>query len=147
MSFLCEFDRAHSRFQLMLEQSLKRWGITYSQFRVLNKLSEQDRYQPKELAQVLEIDVAASSRLIDRLVAKKMVDRIRCSDDRRVCFVSIAESFKEEIQDIIEHEKRVEEFFLEGISKKHQESFKAAISELAKLKKYRSGETGQSVIF
>jgi DNA-binding MarR family transcriptional regulator len=147
MSFLCEFDRAHSRFQLMLEQSLKRWGITYSQFRLLNILAKVDKYQPKELASALEIDVAASSRLIDRLVTKKMVDRIRCEDDRRVCFVSIADSFRSDIESIIELEKRVEDFFLEGVSKKHRESFKLAITELAKLKKYRSGETGQSVIF
>lgn len=147
MSFLCEFDRAHSRFLLMLEQSLKRWGITSSQFRILNALTTKDRFQPKELAEVLEIDVAAASRLIDRLVAKDMVNRVRCSDDRRVCFVSIAVKFKKEILSVIEHEKRVEDFFLEGIPKEHRASFKIAISELAKQKKYRSGETGQSVVF
>ncbi len=147
MSFLCEFDRVHSRFQLMLEQSLKRWGITSSQFRILNTLAKNEKLQPKELAQILEVDIAASSRLIDRLVAKEMVDRIRCENDRRVCFVTIAAKFQKEILSIIEHEKRVEEFFLEGISKKHRESFKSAISELSKQKKYRSGEKGQSVIF
>jgi DNA-binding MarR family transcriptional regulator len=147
MSFLCEFDRAHSRFQLMLEQSLERWSITYSQFRILNTLVKRDKFQPKELAQELEVDVAASSRLIDRLVAKDMVDRIRCSDDRRVCFVSISPKFKKEMLKIIEHEKRVEDFFLEGVPKEHRVSFKKAITELAKQKKYRSGETGQSVIF
>jgi MarR family 2-MHQ and catechol resistance regulon transcriptional repressor len=147
MSFLCEFDRAHSRFQLMLEQSLDRWGITSSQFRMLNTLVKKDRFQPKELATLLEIDVAASTRLIDRLVSKNMVERIRCKEDRRKCFVSISSGFKKEVQDIIEHEKRVEDFFLEGVSSEHRESFQIAINELAKLKKYRSGETGQSVIF
>jgi DNA-binding MarR family transcriptional regulator len=131
----------------MLEQSLKRWGITSSQFRVLNTLAKNGKLQPKELASLLEVDVAASTRLIDRLVTKKMVDRIRCEEDRRVCFVSLTKKFEKEMGDIIEHEKRVEDFFLEGISEEHRVSFRAAISELAKQKKYRSGETGQSVIF
>lgn len=147
MSFLCELDRAHSRLNLMLEQSLKRWGITASQFRMLDILSSEEKFRPKDLAEILEIDVAASSRLIDRLEQKEMVERIRCTDDRRVCFISLSESFKNEFSKIKEHEQRVEHFFLEGISKKNREAFQEAVTELASLKKYRSGESGLSVVF
>jgi len=131
----------------MIEQSLKRWGITASQFRLLDLLSGAENFRPKDLAELLEIDVAASSRLIDRLELKGMVEKIRCTDDRRVCFISLPENFKIEFKKIKDHELRVEEVFLEGISKKNRKVFQDAVVELASLKKYRSGESGLSVVF
>jgi MarR family 2-MHQ and catechol resistance regulon transcriptional repressor len=147
MSFLCEFDRAHSRFTLMLEQSLKRWDITCSQFRLLDTLDDGEKLRPKDIADKLEIDVAASTRLIDRLEQKKMVKKIRCEDDRRVCYISIPVDFKHDFKLIKEHQSRVEQVFLDDLKGEYKEVFQIAIKQLAKLKKYRSGETGLSVVF
>lgn len=149
MSFLFEFERVHSRFSLMLEQSLKKWGLTCSQYQLLETLesSVEEKLRPKDLAELLDIDVAASTRLIERLVAKKMLHRERCTDDRRVCFVYLDSEFISEFKLIREHQKRVEMFFLEGVDVKDREMFIFAISQLSKIKKYRSGETGLSVIF
>jgi len=132
----------------MLEQGFKRWDITCPQYRLLDFLASSDqKIRPKDLAEALEIDVAASTRLIDRLEKKQMVDRVRCTDDRRVCFVSITKTFKNEFSKIQKHHGRIEEVFLEGLDQKQRAIFRMAITELAKLKKYRSGETGLSVVF
>ena len=147
MSFLVEFEKVHSRFNLMLEQSLKRWDISCPQYRLLEILSSGEKYRPKDLADALDIDVAASTRLIDRLEKKLMINKVRCEDDRRVCFISIVENFRNDLKLIIEHQQRVEDVFFEGISQEHRSSFKKAVGELAQLKKYRSGESGLSVIF
>jgi len=147
MSFIVEFEKAHSRFNLMLEQSLKRWDITCSQYRLLEILSTGETYRPKDLADALEIDVAASTRLIDRLEKKSMLLKVRCQDDRRVCFISLEDEFLNEFKKIIEHQHRVEDVFFEGIAPEHRVAFKKAIKELAKFKKYRSGEAGLSIVF
>lgn len=95
----------------MLEQSLKRWGVTCSQYRLLDILAVEEKYRLKDIAENLEIDVAASTRLIDRLESKGMIERVRCSEDRRVCFVFLSPKFKPEFQNIKEHQERVEKYF------------------------------------
>lgn len=135
----------------MLEQSLSRWEITYAQLRVLNALAtgldSHKKTRPKDLAHILDIDMAASTRLLDRLEKKGMITREKCTEDKRVCFIKLNNNFKREFNEIIEHQKRVENAFFQNISKKDKETFLKVTNLLSKEKKYRTGETGLSVIF
>ncbi len=58
-------------------------GLTPVQIRVLQAISEKGRATPKEISSRLAVSQATVTTIIDRLEAKKLVERRRSETDRR----------------------------------------------------------------
>lgn len=80
--------RATERHGKMLAQAS---GLTPVQMRVLKLLEVEGRSTPKEIASQLRVAQATITALIDRLAAKKMVERQRSEHDRRQMNIFITE--------------------------------------------------------
>ena len=86
---------AHSRAVRAIEEDLDRAGvIPLTWYDVLLELrrAEAGRVRPRRLEGELLIAQPNLSRLIDRLAAAGLVERLRCDDDRRGQFVAITEA-------------------------------------------------------
>ncbi len=66
-------------------------GLTDSQWKPLLMISTGKGDTASALAREMNIDAGAVSRLIDRLEAKGMIQRVNCKDDRRVARLALTE--------------------------------------------------------
>ncbi|GFZ34556.1 transcriptional regulator [Clostridium zeae] len=73
-----------------LEEEIKKYGITTSQWFVLKVLEEEDNLTQAEVAEKLSGDRATAGAVIDRLIKKNLIYRNQCENDRRANRVNIS---------------------------------------------------------
>lgn len=66
-----------------IDQRMATLGLTAAQWVPLWHIGLHGPLGARELAQAIGIDAGAMTRLVDRLVAKGLVQRVRAADDRR----------------------------------------------------------------
>ena len=82
--------RTSDLFQNRFGRLFREFGLTASQYNVLRILRGEGKPMPSlEIASRMVQVVPAITGLIDRLEKQELVRRQRCSDDRRVVYVSI----------------------------------------------------------
>ena len=74
-----------------IDGRLREHRLTLAQRSALTLLSERQAVTPGDLALALDVDTGATTRLLDRLVAKGMCRRYRDNGDRRQVQLEIAE--------------------------------------------------------
>lgn len=67
-----------------VDQRLESVGLTNAQWVPLLKLQLGQAVNVAELARECQVDAGAMTRMLDRLEAKKLIRRVRSTDDRRV---------------------------------------------------------------
>lgn len=77
-----------------LKQQEAETGLTFAQFFALNALSRQD-YPMNELSSHLAVSPSTATGLVDRLVAKDLVERFADPTDRRVVKLRLSGDGKE----------------------------------------------------
>jgi len=81
--------RAARTMRRALDAKLVGWNLTATQFIVLTKLWEEDGISFSELAERLDFDTPTLTGIIDRMERDGLVERQRCSEDRRVVRVHV----------------------------------------------------------
>ena len=87
----------HHLFNLMtlmrreVDLRMAEHGLTDAQWRPLWALKSGRASSANELARVLGTDAGAVTRMVDRLAAKSMVERVRSAADRRVVHLRLTE--------------------------------------------------------
>lgn len=86
------FLRVHGTISQLLDDELgAQHGISLSDYDVLIFLGNapDQRLRMSELAESVLISQSGITRLVDRLVARGLVKRVRCSEDRRGAFAAL----------------------------------------------------------
>ena len=73
----------HSLMSIVLEPALLEQGYTYVQTLVLLRLRDGTAVYPKEISAQIRYDNGALTRVIDQLVDRGLLERMRCEQDRR----------------------------------------------------------------
>ena len=82
--------RTADQFQNRFGRLFREYGLTTSQYNVLRILRGEGKPMPSlEIASRMVQVVPAITGLIDRLAKQELVERRRCTEDRRVVFVQI----------------------------------------------------------
>jgi DNA-binding MarR family transcriptional regulator len=84
-------NRLRGLVHASFEARLAEHGVTVAQWSVLVTLSRGEASTPAELARFIDVDPGALTRLIDRLEAKGLVDRVRALGDRRSVGLELTE--------------------------------------------------------
>ena len=71
-------------------RTLMESGVTVAEWVILRQMYDQEEISPSVLAERTGLTRGAVSRLIDRLLAKKLVTRLGRNDDRRFQSVSLS---------------------------------------------------------
>lgn len=85
-------------FQVLAEQSKKiesETGLTGSQLWVVKILEESSPMKISDLARRMYLNPATMVGLLDKLEAKKLVNRVRSAEDRRVVYIELTEQGRE----------------------------------------------------
>lgn len=116
----------------LLSTVLKSFDISLPQFNVLRILKGQ-RGNPANLSTVQERMIhkmSNTSRLIDKLVQKKLVQRIACKENRRKIEITITPSGLELLDKISPEITRVEFEIIKNIPQKKLETFNTILEQL-----------------
>jgi DNA-binding MarR family transcriptional regulator len=95
------FLRAHARIVRALEQELQdEQDMALTDYDVLVQLATTDgrRLRMSELADRLLLSRSGVTRLVDRLVAGGLVERVTCDDDRRGQWASLTDAGYERLR-------------------------------------------------
>ena len=113
------FLRAHARLVRDLERELQaEQGMALTDYDVLVQLSAADerRLRMSELADQLLLSRSGVTRLVDRLVAEGLVERVTCESDRRGQWASLTDSGYERLRRASPtHLRGVAEHFLDRL--------------------------------
>lgn len=106
---------------------LSPYGLTALEFKLLKFCTENEECTATQLAEVLPIDPARISRLVNRLVEMGLLSRRRLASDRRVVMLSLTDAGIERTR---ESDRSIQEFFealTEGISEDDLGTFVATV--------------------
>lgn len=131
-SILFLINRCATLARQEFESRLRKLDLTPAQWAVLVRLSEQDGLNMTELGQLLYFDKPTTTGVVNRLVKKKYVKKVKNRKDRRVTHVFITDAGKDAmvpVEPIIEHYR---ENFLKGIPNEDYETAKDVLRILIK---------------
>ncbi|QDU10041.1 MarR family winged helix-turn-helix transcriptional regulator [Gimesia aquarii] len=104
LNILRTSDIFHNQFGRLFRE----FGLTPSQYNVLRILRGEGKPMPSlEIADRMVQVVPAITGLIDRLQAQKLVNRKRCTADRRVVFIEITSKALELLKELDEPDRNL----------------------------------------
>jgi DNA-binding MarR family transcriptional regulator len=92
--------RAVSVISQQIETAMEPYGLTNAQWMPLIKLLRGQASTVAELARECQLDAGATTRLLDRLEAKKLVLRTRSLEDRRIVHLSLTSAGRRAAQEV-----------------------------------------------
>ena len=128
------FLRAHAEVVRELDEELTaRHGLPLSSYDVLVQLSEapEGRLRMSNLADAVLLSRSGLSRLVTRLVAQGLIERVECKNDARGSFAAITEAGLARLEEARgTHRDGVRERFLGKLSEREQRQLANAWSRL-----------------
>lgn len=74
-----------------LEDKIKQYDVTTSQWSVLKILSEENNLTQADIAEKLSADRATTGAVVDKLITKNLIHRNQCEGDRRAYSICITD--------------------------------------------------------
>ena len=129
------FLRAHAHVVRRLERELaEEQGLALTDYDVLVQLAgaDQRRLRMSELADRLLLSRSGATRLVDRLVADGLVERVTCDDDRRGQWAALTDGGRRRLRDAAPtHLRGVSEHFLDRLSADELASLERMLEPIA----------------
>jgi len=131
-SLIFLINRSATLVRQEFEARLRKLDLTPAQWAVLVRLSEQDGLNMTELGNLLYFDKPTTTGVVNRLVKKKYVKKVKNRKDRRVTHVFITDAGKDAmipVEPIIAFYK---ENFLKDVPEESYETAKEVVRTLIK---------------
>ncbi|WP_423923752.1 MarR family winged helix-turn-helix transcriptional regulator [Candidatus Poriferisodalis sp.] len=106
---------------------IDRCGLESEEFAVLRLFCEQGEWNATQLARQLQIDASRISRLVTKLVDRRLLRRRRAATDRRVVHLKLTQQGRDLIDEMRECFEAFEAELLRGVSSKEIDSFLATV--------------------
>jgi DNA-binding MarR family transcriptional regulator len=119
-----------SAMRRRIEQDMAAHDLTAAQWVPLWQLKLGRASTAQELARGMDIDAGAMTRLIDRLAAKGLVERVRLSTDRRVVtlkLTAVGEAVAEQVPQVL---AEVNNAYLQGFSARDWATLKRLLRQM-----------------
>jgi DNA-binding MarR family transcriptional regulator len=129
------FLRAHAQVVRRLERELaEEQGMALTDYDVLVQLAgaDQRRLRMSELADRLLLSRSGVTRLVDRLVADGLVERVTCDDDRRGQWASLTDAGQRRLRGAAPtHLRGIAEHFLDRLTADELASLERMLGPIA----------------
>ena len=124
--------RAADSVSSRVNDHLRQHGLTVSQFGVLEALYHLGVLNQSDLAQKLLKSTGNLTMVVDNLAKQGLVERRRCTEDRRVVYVHLTDAGRETIESILpSHVAGVVDVF-SVLSREEQETLGGLLRRLGK---------------
>ncbi len=77
------------QFEKLSDNFIRQFGLTHAQFDIIATLGNTSGMSCKELGEKTLITKGTLTGVLDRLAEKKLIDRVRCTKDRRHLFIHL----------------------------------------------------------
>jgi DNA-binding MarR family transcriptional regulator len=105
--------------------------VTLPQFRTLVVLATQGPQRAADLAELLEVTPSTASRMVERLVRKQLVHRIRSEGDRRAVSIELSEDGRQLVNQVTVRRRKEIERILDHLPQRGRQSVMAALQAFA----------------
>lgn len=122
--------RILSLFTQVLERELEPTGLTNAQWKPLYKLYRGGSSTVAELACECEHDAGSMTRLLDRLEAKELCQRVRSVEDRRVVNIELTPNGVAAAQEIPAILSKLQNEYLAGFSVEEWQTLKSYLRRI-----------------
>lgn len=102
-------------------------GVSVPVWRILTSLSDRPSLTIGELAEIVILKQPTLSKILDRMIEEKLVARIPARDDRRRVNVSITQTGRQRVEDLLRRAKDHEAEALRGYAESEIESLKSML--------------------
>lgn len=123
----------HTLHRKIGESFQKQTGFPCAWFEILLLIgqSEEGHLKMSELAEDVLLTTGGITRLIDRMVGSRLVQRVPCPTDRRIQWVVLTEQGKEQLDRAIDfHLKDLEQYYVSPFTKDEFEQFDGLLNKL-----------------
>lgn len=108
-------------------------GLTSVQYSALNAIAELPNLDQATLSGVVALDKTTIVKVLDRLVAKGLITRVRSTTDRRCHVLNVTPKGKKVVKEIIPMLERSQERLLAPLTKDEQVLFLALLSKIVRV--------------
>lgn len=122
-----------------IEQAMAAHDLTAAQWLPLWKLARDGACTAQQLAREVDIDAGAATRLVDRLVAKGLVERQRAPGDRRVVMLQLTPAGQAVAAQVPRVLAEVNNTYLRGFSHDEWQQLKALLRRMLEQGAARTG--------
>jgi len=124
--------RSYNNIFNKIDRNIKSFGLTSSEFGVLEFLYHKGDKPVQEIAKKILVTSGTITYVINKLIEKEYVERKQCSKDKRIFYIHLTEHGERKMANIFpEHEKFLNELF-QGLEKGEK---KLLIDKLRKMSK------------
>ena len=109
-----------------------KYGVSLVESRCIRKLHEKKQLTVNQLAQEMSLTSSRVTRIIDGLVAKKMVVRESGENDRRVYNLSLTPTGEKLANDLIQNHIKIHEEIIKNIPKQYHHLMIEILQQLNK---------------
>lgn len=88
---IAEIDASLGELRCVGSQQLVRAGVSMAHLHVMWLLKRHGELSMGRLAEMLDVSLSNASGLIDRMVERELVERVRVPDDRRLVLVALSD--------------------------------------------------------
>ena len=117
-------------FQRHIDAKMQSRGLTHSQWGPLLLIANGKGDTASALARELDVDAGATTRMVDRLEAKGMLERTWCAQDRRVMRLKLTEQGRTVVESIPDSLAEVLNYHLRGFSRDEAVLMKANLRRM-----------------
>lgn len=129
-SFTFWIGRLASVMKDAFNQKLASWDVTYPQWMILNVLHHQLANTPAQIAENVGVDRSAVTRLLDRLEAKNLVERMHDGLDRRSVKILMTRQGAALMDELNEAAREHQQLFLSQMHPTELRAFKTNVQKL-----------------
>jgi len=104
--------------------------LSITQFRLLYRLSQEGPQKVAALAEALDVTPGAITGMADKLIERDLIERERCSGDRRVVFLRITEQGNSKIEMLINKNKETVSSFFKHLPDEDLEHMKRILLDV-----------------
>lgn len=108
-------------FRKLIKKMTHEWNkrmsdsFSMTQFRTLYTLNARGPQKAADLADILDVTSGAITGVADKLIFKRLIERQRSEDDRRVVYLSITELGREALDKGLEKQRETFALFFQGL--------------------------------
>ena len=120
-----------THFRREVEARMAKYDLTDAQWKPLWLLKVGRASTAIELAREMDIDAGAITRMVDRLEAKGLIERLRSDEDRRVVHLSLTKTGEAAAEKVPHVLAAVNNDFLRGFSEAEWKQLRKLLARLA----------------
>ncbi|HMS45070.1 MAG TPA: MarR family transcriptional regulator [Alphaproteobacteria bacterium] len=121
---------------------LEQHDVSVAQWVVLRLLYDRPGISQNEAATLVAVDKSSLSRLLERLLTKKLVSRTPSAEDQRVMQLQLTAKGKKLVPLLAAAADENDRRFFNGLSESEQRQFLATIRQLLRMNGWKSAEHG-----